>query len=76
MNTQEQINPWAPGSWNLTQQGEVIKADKLNNTNNAERLAREAGTTVGALSPAQQEETAKQQAARAALLPRVSGGTW
>ena len=42
-------NPWAAGSWNMTEQGRVVTEHGMEV---AERLAKSAGTTVGGLPPA------------------------
>lgn len=41
-------NPWAKGSWNLTEQGNVIRQDRKR----AEALAAAAGSRIGATRPA------------------------
>jgi hypothetical protein len=40
-------NPWSANAWNMTEQGRVYKADPAK----AERLAKAAGSKVGAISP-------------------------
>lgn len=40
-------NPWTAASWNMTEQGRVYKADPAK----AERMAKAAGSMVGAISP-------------------------
>lgn len=40
-------NPWSKSEWNLTKQGEIIRADRAK----AERLAKQAGSHVGATKP-------------------------
>lgn len=41
-------NPWAPGNWNLTAQASLVRADPAK----AERMAKAAGSYVGAIAPA------------------------
>lgn len=41
-------NPWAPGEWNLTRQGEFVK---LYGEGRARVFAKAAGTKIGALEP-------------------------
>ena len=41
-------NPWAKGSWNLTEQGRIYREDPAR----AESLAKAAGSRIGATSPA------------------------
>ncbi len=40
-------NPWSADGWNMTQQGQIVRADPAK----AERLAKQAGTTVGGRKP-------------------------
>lgn len=42
------VNPWAHDTWNVTEQGNVLKADRKR----AEQLAKNAGTTIGGGKPA------------------------
>ena len=41
-------NPWSAENWNMTKQGEVLRADRAK----AEQLAKVAGTTIGGPRPA------------------------
>lgn len=41
-------NPWAHDTWNMTEQGAILKADRKR----AEQLAKQAGTTLGGGRPA------------------------
>lgn len=41
------VNPWAHDTWNMTQQGELIRSDRAK----AERLAKQAGTSIGGPKP-------------------------
>ena len=42
------VNPWSKDGWNMTAQGKIVTADLAK----AERLAKQAGTTVGGRKPA------------------------
>lgn len=41
-------NPWTAEGWNLTEQGQILRADRAK----AERLAKAAGTSIGGAKPA------------------------
>jgi len=44
-------NPWGAKSWDLDAQGEMIRQDRAK----AERMAKAAGSKIGALAPASSE---------------------
>lgn len=41
------VNPWAKDTWNMTEQGRIVQADR----SKAEQLAAQAGTTIGGPKP-------------------------